>query len=84
MRLIFFLVSSILINAAALLPANTDAYYHYQGSLTTPPCSEIVNWYVLKDPIKVSDEQVAQFAKAVGDNARPIQGMHRRFVLHND
>ena len=77
-------VAGVTINAAALLPANTDAYYHYQGSLTTPPCSEIVNWYVLKDPIKVSDEQVAQFAKAVGDNARPIQGMHRRFVLHND
>ena len=36
----------------SLLPTSRD-YYHYRGSLTTPPCSEIVQWFVLKDPITV-------------------------------
>jgi carbonic anhydrase len=33
-------------------------YVHYPGSLTTPPCSEVVDWFILSDPISVSDHQV--------------------------
>jgi carbonic anhydrase len=39
------------------LPENKE-YYFYIGSLTTPPCTEGVNWYIFKEPITVSLEQV--------------------------
>lgn len=50
------------INANQILPKNTAAYYTYHGSLTTPPCSEIVNWFVLKTPIQVSKAELEKFA----------------------
>jgi carbonic anhydrase len=73
-------VQGVSINANDLLPANRDVF-HYSGSLTTPPCSENVNWYVMKTPIEVSDAQVKQFAKLIGENARPLQSMHWRQML---
>jgi carbonic anhydrase len=45
----------------------------YPGSLTTPPCSEGVSWFVLDTPVELSAEQIARFAALVGDNARPLQ-----------
>ena len=50
------------IDAAALLPATRD-YYTFQGSLTTPPCSEGVTWFVLKTPVKIADAEIAAFGK---------------------
>jgi carbonic anhydrase len=73
-------VKGVSINATDLLPTNRDVF-HYSGSLTTPPCSENVNWYVMKTPIEVSDAQVKQFAKLIGENARPLQSMHWRQML---
>lgn len=64
-------VRKIEANPAALLSAN-GAYYHFIGSLTTPPCTEGVQWYVLKEPIEVSNGQVEQFVKAIGHNAWPV------------
>lgn len=43
---------------ACLLPSNTDDYWTYPGSLTTPPLTESVNWIVMKQPIEVSHDQV--------------------------
>lgn len=63
-----------------LLPKNRAAY-RYQGSLTTPPCSEIVDWTVLKTPLTVSKAQLTVFRALFGDNARPVQPLHRRFLL---
>lgn len=71
---------NISINAAQLLPKNKD-YYRYFGSLTTPPCSETVNWIVLKEPVEVSQRQVQKFAKIFPMNARPVQQVKRRFLL---
>jgi len=71
------------VNAADLLPANRKAYYHYMGSLTTPPCSEIVNWIVMQDPISVTGTQVTTFVNALGENNRPVQPLHRRHVVTN-
>ena len=74
-------LSGISIHGKDLLPGDASEYFHYKGSLTTPPCTESVSWYVLKTPIQVSAEQIDAFASLVPDNARPIQPLHRRFVL---
>ena len=68
------------VNAADLLPSD-HAYYTYLGSLTMPPCSEGVTWYVLKTPMRLSLEQVAAFAKVYPMNARPIQPLNGRELL---
>jgi carbonic anhydrase len=73
-------VAAVSINPAELLPADRS-YSRFNGSLTTPPCSEGVNWLVMKTPVEVSTAQVKQFAKVVGHNARPVQPLNKRFVL---
>ncbi len=70
----------VLINGRDLLPHDTG-YYRYMGSLTTPPCSEGVNWYLLTEPISASIEQVRKFAAAVDANNRPTQAINNRLVL---
>jgi len=69
------------ITAFNLMPKNKD-YYRFNGSLTTPPCSEGVRWYVLKNPIAISTNQIKKFHSAVHhDNNRPIQPLNARLVL---
>ena len=74
------------VNAAAgidpnkLLPA-LRGYYRYSGSLTTPPCSEVVDWLLLREPIQVAKADIDGFAKLFPMNARPVQKDNRRFVL---
>jgi carbonic anhydrase len=63
-----------------LLP-DSQAYYLYSGSLTTPPCTEGVRWFVLQSPRTVSAEQVAGFVRLVGPNARDPQPIGSRIVL---
>lgn len=70
------------IDPDALLPAR-HGYYRYSGSLTTPPCSEVVEWLLLTDPIQVSAADVAAFAKLYPMNARPVQKDNRRYVLRS-
>jgi carbonic anhydrase len=67
-------------DAGGLLPASSS-YFRYQGSLTTPPCSETVLWTVLKDPVVVSDTQIEAFKSLFEMNARPLQNANRRFIL---
>jgi carbonic anhydrase len=69
------------VSAADLLPANRD-YYRYSGSLTTPPCSEGVRWFVLKHPAKATAEQLSVVGKAIGHpNNRPVQPVGARSIL---
>ncbi|MFH1701844.1 MAG: carbonic anhydrase family protein [Nitrospirota bacterium] len=76
-------VNEISVNASGLLPKDRS-YYHYFGSLTTPPCSEGVNWSVLKTPIEVSEEQVEKFRSVMGfNNNRPVLLVNKRFVLES-
>lgn len=75
-------ISNININAANFLPEDKD-YYRYFGSLTTPPCSETVNWIVLKEPVEIETKQVQKFAKVFPMNARPVQQVKRRFLLES-
>ncbi|WP_037027262.1 carbonic anhydrase [Psychromonas aquimarina] len=74
------LVTGSSINASDLLPDNR-LYFHYTGSLTTPPCSENVNWLVMKNTMEVSDQQVSRFAQLIGANARPLQEVLWRTML---
>ena len=69
------------VSAAGLLPAGRD-YYRFNGSLTTPPCTEGVRWLVMKQAATVSKEQVEQFRKTLGfANNRPVQPVFARPVL---
>ena len=70
------------IDLNTLLPPKLG-YYRYPGSLTTPPCSEIVEWLLLTDPIEVAEADVASFAKLYPMNARPVQKDNRRYVLQS-
>jgi carbonic anhydrase len=71
---------SVSIQVQDLLPAERG-YFTYSGSLTTPPCSEGVTWYVLKSHSTVSPAQVAAFSKIYPGNARPIQPTNGREIL---
>lgn len=66
-------------NASALL-SDTNDYYRFSGSLTTPPCSEGVRWLVLKTPQTVSAKQAALFNKIMGNNNRPLQKLNARLI----
>lgn len=70
---------NVVVDLSRLLPTNRE-YYTYMGSLTTPPCSENVLWMVMKQPIQVSQQQIATFARLYPHNARPIQSTHDRLV----
>ena len=65
----------------SILPSNKD-YYKFMGSLTTPPCSENVKWFVIKTPQNVSKEQIEAMQKEIGKkNNRPIQPSNGREIL---
>ena len=70
------------INASAFLPP-TLGYYTFQGSLTTPPCTEGITWFVLKTPEEVSSYEVGAFAKLYPYDARPIQPTEGRTILES-
>lgn len=74
-------VSDTKINASDLLPEDMR-YYYYNGSLTTPPCSEGVSWLLLKEPVEASREQLDAIRSALGfDNNRPVQPQNSRVVI---
>lgn len=64
-------------------PSLFGDYYRYDGSLTTPPCSEGVKWIVLTTPIEMSETQIAAFKAISHDNNRPVQPLNERKLLVN-
>lgn len=72
-------IGGVTIDAAKLLPDN-KGYYTFQGSLTTPPCSEEVTWLVLKTPVRIGERDIAAFGKIYPMNARPTQALNGRAV----
>lgn len=72
-------VEGLELDLAALLPQQRR-YYDYDGSLTTPPCSEQVHWMVLAQPVQVSREAIRRFRQLYSANARPVQPLNGRVV----
>lgn len=68
------------IDLTGLLPAN-DSYYHYLGSLTTPPLTENVEWYIMQQPLTVSQAQMKEFQTYYDENNRDVQPLNEREVL---
>ena len=64
----------------SLLPREFD-FFSYEGSLTTPPCTEGVRFFILKSTVNVSAAQVAQFP--FDANARPVQSRNGREIITN-
>lgn len=68
------------IDPRQFLPAD-KTLFRYKGSLTTPPCSEVVDWNVFEQPIAVADADIKAFQALFPMNARPLQPLNRRFLL---
>lgn len=66
-----------------LLPASLG-YWMYEGSLTTPPCTENVDWMVAREPVEVDAADIRRFTTLYPSNARPIRSPNRRFILGLD
>ncbi|MEO1168460.1 MAG: carbonic anhydrase family protein [Pseudomonadota bacterium] len=64
----------------AVLP-ETRSFFRFPGSLTTPPCSEGVNWVFMSEPVTVSADQIAAYTELYGDTARPVQPTGDREIL---
>ena len=71
---------NVAFNPNNLLPREME-FFHYDGSLTTPPCTEKVKFYILKSQVNISKEQITQFPFKM--NARPIQALNDRKILTN-
>jgi carbonic anhydrase len=72
-------IPGVEINPSGLLPHDLG-YYTYMGSVTAPPCTEGVTWYVLKTPVDISAGQIDAFAKLYPHDVRPLQPLNGRVV----
>jgi carbonic anhydrase len=72
-------VPGAMIDPGGLLP-KTLGYYTYMGSVTAPPCTEGVAWYILKTPMQVSGAQIKAFAKLYAHDVRAAQPLNGRIV----
>ena len=70
------------IDPASLLP-KARHFFRYEGSLTTPPCSEVVEWNVFASPVTVAESGIERFKSSFPMDARPLQPVHRRILLTN-
>ena len=70
---------SLTLDPSELLPEKRG-YYAYEGSLTTPPCTEHVQWRVLKNPLVATEIQLRELAKYLGRNARTVQPVYNRII----
>jgi carbonic anhydrase len=67
------------INAGGLLPPDRG-YWTYTGSLTVPPCTEDVRWFVIQEEVTLSRDQLLAFAALFKVNSRPLQDPHGRHI----
>ena len=57
-----------------------ERYFRYEGSLTTPPCSEGVEWIVMAEKRQISPEQMSAMVSRLHDNNRPVQPLGNRRI----
>lgn len=74
-----FHLEHVTVDIDRLLPARKTTY-RYEGSLTTPPCTEGVAWFVLSTPVQLSAAQLGAFRAIVSGNNRPVQPLNGRVV----
>jgi carbonic anhydrase len=74
--------TGVKINATDLLPAD-HGFYRFPGSLTTPICNEAVQWYLMKNPIEMSEAQIAKYKEYYHNTARPLQPLNNRPVVES-
>lgn len=72
--------TGLVLNPGDLIPED-QAYYTYFGSLTTPPCNASVQFVIIKEPIRISREQIDFFNTLYKDNRRPVQPLNNRLIL---
>jgi carbonic anhydrase len=72
-----------MVNAGGLLPADRG-YWTYEGSLTAPPCTEGVRWFIFEQELTVSRDQVRAFAALYKMNTRALQDPHGRHIEANE
>jgi carbonic anhydrase len=73
------------LDPSKLIPMESEHVFTYAGSLTTPPCSEGVSWYVLSEPLKVSSAQIRQLGEFFPSNSRIVQNTAAGTVeIHKD
>jgi carbonic anhydrase len=75
-------VPDIKINVMDLIPADRG-FYRFPGSLTAPICNEPVQWYLMKSPIEMSEDQIDQYRKYYHDTARPLQPLNNRPLVES-
>ena len=76
-------VTGVKINPMDLLPADRS-FYRFPGSLTTPICNEVVQWYVMQNPIEISEAQIEEYTKHYNNTARPLQPLNDRPVSERE
>jgi carbonic anhydrase len=72
-----YLPEKVSFNPGSMMPKELG-FYNYEGSLTTPPCTEGVQFYILKKPVDISKDQVGKFPFKL--NARPVQNLNGRKI----
>ena len=70
------------VNPGDLMPTDKRTF-RYSGSLTTPPCSEGVKWFVMASPVEMSPGQIAGMEKLYDHNYRPVLPINARKVLYD-
>jgi len=76
-------IPSEIVNPIDLLPQDHVHYYRFMGSLTTPPCTEGIQWVVMANAITLSPGQIVSIRRAAnGPNARPVQPLNKRIIAY--
>jgi carbonic anhydrase len=73
--------SDVKLDLLGLLPADTSRYYSYLGSMTTPECYEVAQWFVLKNVQSINNAQLAKFRSLATTSYRELQPRNERIII---